>query len=83
MPEIVKSKTVITRKPHHCWGCTKEYPAGSEMACVVSVDGGVIGRAYWCNSCNDFLRKHGAEIDPWNDGFCYGDLLYDMEGVTK
>lgn len=66
-------KTVKTRKPHKCWGCTKEYPAGTEMTYSVSVDQGEFSAAYWCEKCEDFMRT----LEPWQleDGFNFGDLL--------
>lgn len=76
--EIVAEKKVKTRKSHNCWGCTDEYPAGSEMKAVTCTDGGKIETIYWCNTCDSYLRKHRAELDPWNDGFTYGAIREEM-----
>ena len=76
MLSIISEQKVKTRKPHHCWGCTKEYPIGTEMERVTSVDGGEITSVYWCNTCNDFLRtdKEARDNCFCGDWFGYGDL---------
>lgn len=52
MCKVIESKSVKTRKPHQCWGCTKTIEKGSQVAVVTSVDMGEISRGYWCDDCN-------------------------------
>ena len=79
-------KTVKTRKPHNCWGCAKEFPAGTEMTYSVSVDQREFSSCYWCKDCEEILNS----MEPWEyeDGFAYGELIeYAMEtgliGIDK
>jgi len=66
-------KTVKTRKPHNCWGCTKEYPAGTEMTYSVAVDQGEFSAAYWCEDCTEIMNN----LEEWvkEDGISYGEFL--------
>lgn len=66
-------KTVKTRKPHNCWGCAKEYPAGTEMKYSVAVDQGEFSAAYWCEDCEIIM----GNLEDWRkeDGFSYGEFL--------
>jgi len=71
-------KTVKIRKPHKCWGCTKEFSIGTEMIKSVSVDQGEFSSVYWCKECNDFLKT----VEGWQteDGFAYGELKELIDG---
>ena len=31
MSEVISTKVVKTRKPHVCFGCGREFPAGAQM----------------------------------------------------
>lgn len=70
---VLLDMSVTTRKPHHCWGCTKEYPAKTKMRVITNTDGGCIFTSYWCQTCMDFIET----LEPYQkeDGFDYGDLL--------
>jgi thiol-disulfide isomerase/thioredoxin len=70
---ILLDKRVITRKSHHCWGCTKEYPAKTPMQIITNTDRGRIFTSYWCQICMDFMET--LEAYQKEDGFDYGDLL--------
>ena len=72
MSHTFDQRTVTTRKPHKCWGCTAEFPSGSRMVYVVSVDAGVWYRTYWCETCDDVVSSYS-----YNDrdaGFHFGDI---------
>ena len=72
------SKIVKTRKPHKCWGCAKEYPAGTKMKYCESVDQGEFTNTYWCDSC----EKIRGKLESWeqSEGFAFGELLeYEKE----
>lgn len=74
MERVISEFYVKTRKPHHCWGCKIEYPAGTTMLRSVSADGGGgLTTCYWCYTCNKYLMEHR---DMWQDGdgFDYGDM---------
>lgn len=76
---IISSKSVTSRKPHRCWGCTDNKPIGSILQRVVCRDSGEIYNVYWCVSCWHFLIEHQNDFDPWKDGFGFGELRYEME----
>ena len=70
---VLRHKLVKTRKPHNCWGCCKKMPKGSDMWANTSAED-VIYTVHWCLVCNSILEEHGSEMDPYNDGYAYGDL---------
>lgn len=69
MNQIISHKLVKTRKPHHCWGCAKEFPPKSSLwRCVSKQE--EITRTYWCDSCQDVIDE-----DPDSVESCYfGDF---------
>ena len=71
---IISEKIVITRKPHKCWGCGREFPKGSKLQALNNVDGGEICTTYWCNTCQDFWSKFMQDDD---EGINMGDLKQD------
>ena len=69
-------KVVTIRKPHNCWGCTKEFPIGTEMTISVVVDQGEFSSSYWCEECNEIMNN----LDDWNDDeFLFGELKRNYE----
>jgi hypothetical protein len=70
--EVIRSGVVKTRKPHRCWGCTIEIPAGSLVDSQTFEDMGTITTAYFCDTCSEML----SECD---DGCCYGDMQEEAE----
>ena len=66
----VRSKYVITRKLHKCFGCLESFPAGTEMLAQTNIGDGRIYTIYICDECEDFMTKnHDLCYDP--SGFCY------------
>ncbi len=68
----IKSKQVKTRKPHRCWGCEREFPAGTIMqaiTCVESGEPGDIHTSYWCPVCIAVVDEDWEE-----DGYSYGQI---------
>lgn len=73
--DVISQKLVKTRKLHHCWGCAKKFPVGSELWCCVSKDD-VITRSYWCQTCQEFVAN-----DPDSqDGYLFGELAGAIGG---
>ena len=70
-------KIVKTRKPHKCWGCGKEYPAGTRMKYSVTVDQGDFNSSYWCDSCEEILSK--LKSLEYEDGLAFGELKEYVE----
>ena len=71
--DVISSKKVKTRKDHNCWGCTRKFPAGTEMQATACVDEGTVTTAYWCKECEEFMDT--LPRDETEDGFRFGDLL--------
>ena len=74
MSEILSERKVKIRKPHNCWGCTKEFHPPAKMQVVTSVDNcdKSFSTIYWCKKCQDRY----AEMDY--EGIVelyYGELL--------
>ena len=77
MTDTLSHKRVQTRKVHKCWGCCAEIPKGANVWVTVSVDAGSIGRAYWCDICDQIA----GDYDPWGDGYFEGELTEQAEEV--
>ena len=76
MSDILKQKQVTTRKPHNCWGCAREFPTGTVLLFIKSVDDGLIFSIYWCEVCQEVLREC-ADSDS-DDEYNYGEVTeYD------
>jgi len=75
--DILRQEAVTTRKSHHCWGCSRKFPAGSRMDVVVSADGGSVVRTYWCSVCEAVMAEVWDEYD--GDGLGSGDLRVDND----
>lgn len=67
--QVISIKLVKTRKPHHCWGCTKEFPAGSMLWNRIS-KGDEIVNTYWCETCQELVDQDPDAID----GYMFGEL---------
>jgi hypothetical protein len=70
--ETIRLGTVKTRKPHHCWGCTIEIPAGTLVVSQTFEDIGQVTTAYFCDICSEIQSED-------NEGCCYGDWQEEAE----
>ena len=73
--DILKDKTVTTRKPHKCLMCGRVFPAGTQMNYQVNTCDGLCA-VYTCNTCME-LRDH-IEIDVWEEGFTENCVTEEM-----
>jgi transcription elongation factor Elf1 len=73
MSTVLSQKHVKIRKPHHCWGCTVEYPVGTVMHLVNSVDMGKAMGTYWCEVCDAYLDERVDPLDQ-EDGWFYSEV---------
>jgi hypothetical protein len=64
---------VKTRKPHHCWGCTIEIPAGTLVVSQTFEDIGQVTTAYFCDICSE-IQSEDNEMEC-----CYGDWQEEAE----
>lgn len=82
--QLLEFKNVKTRKAHKCWGCTKEFPAGTNMEVTTCIDSDFpISHAYWCELCQVLMKKLSPEDKA--SGFAFGefaDYCRDM-GITN
>ena len=68
MSEVISTKVVKTRKPHVCFGCGREFPAGTEMRKDFVVDVKAFS-CYLCETCEKITYKM-----DYDDEFGYGEL---------
>lgn len=70
--ETLSNKVLVTRKPHRCWGCGREFPPGSTLRKVVSVDCGDFASTYWCGICDEMW----SQMPMWEqeEGVYEGEL---------
>ena len=59
MSEFLRTKMVKTRKPHTCFGCLREFRAGTDMLFAVIKDVDVFD-AYLCKSCIEAQHRCGG-----------------------
>lgn len=69
MEQMISSKTVKIRKPHVCFGCGREFSAGTKMRKDFSVDPQPLS-VYVCESC----QEAESYMEP-GDFYGFGDLL--------
>lgn len=65
------NRIVKTRKIHHCWGCAREFPAGTRLNLVETVECGDFYRTYWCSVCKKVWNDEDYDSDF---GVSYGDI---------
>lgn len=70
---ILKDKIVKIRKHHSCWGCGREFPAGSTLRKVVTVDAGDFAHTYWCAVCNEMWEQRPMWLQE--EGIGEGELF--------
>jgi hypothetical protein len=74
MSDVLRSKTVHTRKPHVCFGCGREFPKGTMMESQGVKDGGTVFTCYLCDTCNDITNRMS-----FGDDYGFGDLRDEAE----
>ncbi len=71
----IRSEQVKIRKAHNCWGCGREFLAGSQLEANVCIDGGQASTSYWCPVCIAVIDGDWEE-----DGYGWGEI---RSGDTK
>lgn len=74
MADLVTYKDVTIRKPHRCFGCTREFPAGTKMEYRSWTDAGRWAHGYFCHTCQEVEVKMGR---MGFEDYGYGDLRDD------
>jgi|SRR6478672_113203 len=67
----LSEKTVVTRKPHDCWGCGESFPPGSKLRYIFSIWQDEPCSIYYCDLCD-----HLTDIDDCDEGYFEGDLAW-------
>lgn len=67
--DVLGRKIVLTRKPHICFGCGREFPKGTNMERSCVVDGREAWTCYLCQTCIDISSEMRYDYE-----FGYGDL---------
>lgn len=76
---MIWSKRVTTRKPHKCWGCAREFPAGSSIRYNTRIVGDCWFSWYWCDVCDSLWRE--LAWDGYDGGCDFGEMCHgDREG---
>lgn len=75
----MRHELVKTRKPHRCWGCWQQFPAGSILYYSVGVYDGDFGTAYWCQPCDAYINEHREDFeDGISPGAFRGEPDYEQ-----
>lgn len=77
MNELISTKDVVTRKPHRCFGCAREFPSGISMRKDFVADYKPF-TAYLCGTCRQVVENM-----DWNDSYGLGDLRQDAEEIEQ
>ena len=77
MSELISTKDVVTRKPHRCFGCAREFPFRTKMQKDFIVDGKPF-TSYLCETCQEVVSKWA-----YDEEFGYGDLREDAEELER
>ncbi len=71
LPKVISSRTIkSTRKPHKCWGCTREFLVDSTLLCCVTASDEALTSTYWCDRCQEITANDSDAIYGYN----FGDL---------
>lgn len=55
MSTMIREKEVITRKPHKCFGCGRNFNKGSKMLLSVAKEGNKLYNIYLCPTCKELI----------------------------
>lgn len=83
MGAILRWETRKTRKPHRCFGCGKEYPAGTKMVNAAYADEGSVDSCYWCATCLEYVRRYFEYDDEVFEHEIYENDPDGWEGIRK
>ena len=77
MSELISTKDVVTRKPHQCFGCARQFPVGTSMRKDFVADDKPF-TAYLCETCQEVVSSMS-----WTDSYGLGDLRQDAEEIEQ
>lgn len=79
MAIFLQDKKVKTRKPHKCYGCERQFPAGTKLQYYFCISYGDAMSIYICPVCEKV-----AEEDRYNeDEYSEGDIRYADNDVWE
>ena len=67
--DVLGRKIVLTRKPHVCFGCGREFSKGTKMERSCVVDCRTARTDYLCITCVDITSRM-----RWGDEFGFSEL---------
>ena len=56
--EVFCGKQVKTRKAHQCFGCAREFPAGTFLYAKAMFERGEIRTYYLCEVCHEYVCRN-------------------------
>lgn len=79
------SYTVLTRKPHYCIGCDREFPAKTKMERGEQIFDGQFSNFYTCETCQTLFSEFRNHFYDESEGFFPGGIVkeYSFEDEYK
>jgi len=74
MSQVIRSKTVTTRKDHKCFGCYGTIPKGTAIEVSTCIGDGTVYDVRICDECNDWLSNHNFADYFDDEGFLKGEI---------
>ena len=59
--KVLSSKTVKVRKPRVCFGCSRQFPIGTEMLRDCVAEGNTVFSMYLCDDCQEITSEMNGE----------------------
>jgi hypothetical protein len=82
MSTILRWAKHKNRKPHKCFGCGKEYPAGIIMINAAYADGGTVFSCHWCDTCREYMHRYFEPGDECSEGELYENDPEEWEQIA-
>lgn len=73
MTRVFNCHEVLTRKPHTCFGCGREFPKGTYMERQVVQNDREVYTIHLCNTCQDVISENLQD----------GEIYYEGELLEK
>ena len=77
MADTLTDKWVVTRKPHQCIGCFRNFQPEERMRYWVGIYEGDFGSCYTCKTCHTCIAH--LEPDAWGGGYEAGFVSDRLE----
>ena len=72
---ILKVRNVVTKVPHKCSGCLRNFPKDTNMVYEAIVNDGTVDSVYICDSCHNVIKKKNQKVVRFYPGDFYKDAV--------